>query len=85
MCKPGYYYPWWHDGPFLGMEIEQATKAEYDASFDCLAVEGKSCAKKFNNFKIHVSFIDGYRGVATCHDYFPAEHSVWKCVVAALK
>lgn len=39
VCKPGYYYPWWHDGPFLGLEIEQATGAEYDVGFECLQVE----------------------------------------------
>ena len=42
VCKPGYYYPWWHDGPFLGLEIEQATGAEYDVGFECLQVEGIS-------------------------------------------
>ena len=40
VCKPGYYYPWWHDGPFLGIEIEQSTWAEYNYGFDCLAVQG---------------------------------------------
>ncbi|XP_052086791.1 uncharacterized protein LOC127724053 [Mytilus californianus] len=37
-CQPGYYYPWWHDGPFLGEEIEQATKEEYENGFDCLPI-----------------------------------------------
>jgi hypothetical protein len=40
-CQPGYYYPWWHDGPFLGEEIEQATREEYEAGFDCLPIYGK--------------------------------------------
>lgn len=41
VCKPGYRYPWWHNGPFLGWEIEQATKEEYENSFDCLTIGGK--------------------------------------------
>lgn len=39
VCLPGYYYPWWHDGPFQGLEIEQATKEEYEYGFDCLKAE----------------------------------------------
>lgn len=38
VCMPGYYYPWWHDGPFQGLEVEQATSAEYEYGFDCWAV-----------------------------------------------
>ena len=41
VCQPGYYYPWWHDGPFQGLEIEQATYEEYQYGFDCLSVGGK--------------------------------------------
>lgn len=39
VCLPGYYYPWWHDGPFQGWEIEQATEAEYEYGFDCIRAE----------------------------------------------
>ncbi|KAL5010556.1 hypothetical protein ScPMuIL_012861 [Solemya velum] len=39
VCRPGYYYPWWHDGPFLGLEIEEATNDEYAIGFDCIPVE----------------------------------------------
>ncbi|GAB1603596.1 uncharacterized protein LOC115222177 [Argonauta hians] len=46
-CLPGYKYPWWHDGPFLGVEIESATKEEYDNGFDCIKVEfGQVIPKK---------------------------------------
>lgn len=38
-CLPGYRYPWWHDGPFLGVEIEAATKEEYENSFDCFPTD----------------------------------------------
>lgn len=41
VCLPGYYYPWWHDGPFQGWEIEQATRAEYESGFDCLKAESE--------------------------------------------
>ncbi|ESO93259.1 hypothetical protein LOTGIDRAFT_119445 [Lottia gigantea] len=37
-CMPGYYFPWYHDGPFLGLEIEEATREEYEGGgFDCIA------------------------------------------------
>lgn len=39
VCLPGYYYPWWHDGPFQGWEIEQATAEEYEFGFDCIQAE----------------------------------------------
>ncbi|KAK6170213.1 hypothetical protein SNE40_018662 [Patella caerulea] len=39
VCQPGHYYPWYHDGPFLGLEIEEATREEYEVGFDCLVVE----------------------------------------------
>ena len=42
VCLPGYYYPWWHDGPFQGWEIEQATDDEYEFGFDCIQAESKS-------------------------------------------
>jgi len=39
VCRPGYYYPWWHDGPFQGWELEQATRMEYELGFDCIKIE----------------------------------------------
>ncbi|XP_071112765.1 uncharacterized protein [Haliotis cracherodii] len=39
VCQPGYYYPWFHDGPFLGWEIEEAARDEYEVGFDCIAVD----------------------------------------------
>ncbi len=39
MCKPGYRYPYWQEGPFQGVDIEQATAFEYENGFDCIRVE----------------------------------------------
>ncbi|ESO11626.1 hypothetical protein HELRODRAFT_108901 [Helobdella robusta] len=39
MCKPGYRYPPWQYGPFMGIEIESATYIEYENGFDCIPVE----------------------------------------------
>ena len=39
MCKPGYRYPPWQYGPFLGIEIDSATEEEYRNGFDCVPVE----------------------------------------------
>ena len=39
MCKPGYRYPYWQQGPFLGIDIEQATEDEYRDGFDCIRVQ----------------------------------------------
>jgi len=39
MCKPGYRYPPWQFGPFLGIEIDSATEEEYKNGFDCVPVE----------------------------------------------
>ena len=39
MCKPGYRYPYWQQGPFLGIDIEQATEDEYRDGFDCIKVQ----------------------------------------------
>ncbi|XP_014776491.1 uncharacterized protein LOC106873574 [Octopus bimaculoides] len=47
-CLPGYKYPWWHDGPFLGVEIEAATKEEYENGFDCLKVDFSQVIPKKN-------------------------------------
>ena len=41
VCLPGHYYPWWHDGPFQGWEIEQATLEEYEFGYDCIPAESK--------------------------------------------
>ena len=42
MCKPGYRYPQFQNGPFLGSEIESATEEEYKNGFDCIPVERES-------------------------------------------
>ena len=39
MCKPGYRYPYWQQGPFMGIDIEQATEDEYRNGFDCIRVQ----------------------------------------------
>ncbi|PAA76402.1 hypothetical protein BOX15_Mlig029453g2 [Macrostomum lignano] len=39
-CRPGYRYPYWQNGPFLGRDIEQASEAEAD-QFECIPVEWK--------------------------------------------
>jgi len=38
MCKPGYRYPRWQRGPFMGIDIESATEEEYKNGFDCIPV-----------------------------------------------
>ena len=38
MCKPGYRYPQYQNGPFMGAEIESATEEEYRNGFDCIPV-----------------------------------------------
>ena len=38
MCKPGYRYPQYQNGPFMGAEIESATEEEYQNGFDCIPV-----------------------------------------------
>ena len=38
MCKPGYRYPPWQRGPFMGIDIESATEEEYRDGFDCIPV-----------------------------------------------
>jgi len=38
MCKPGYRLPPWQNGNFLGIEIDSATQAEYEAGFDCIPI-----------------------------------------------
>ncbi|ELU11322.1 hypothetical protein CAPTEDRAFT_161811 [Capitella teleta] len=39
VCKPGYRYPPWQQGPFNGIEIESSTLEEYENGFDCVPVE----------------------------------------------
>ena len=39
MCKPGYRYPPWQYGPFLGIEIDSATEEEYQNGFNCVPVQ----------------------------------------------
>ncbi|CAF1047536.1 unnamed protein product [Didymodactylos carnosus] len=39
LCKPGYRYPPYQDGPFKGYVIEKATREEYATNFDCLRVD----------------------------------------------
>ena len=41
MCKPGYRYPPWQRGPFMGIDIESATEEEYRDGFDCIPVGRK--------------------------------------------
>ena len=36
MCQPGYRLPYWQQGPFMGVDIEQATEEEYRNGFDCI-------------------------------------------------
>lgn len=40
VCKAGLYYPWQHEGPFQGVDIEESTEEEYNSgSFDCVTVD----------------------------------------------
>ena len=41
LCRPGFRYPSYQDGPFKGYIIEKATTEEYTNNFDCLKVERK--------------------------------------------
>ena len=41
VCKPGYRYPPWQRGPFMGIDIESATEEEYRDGFDCIPVGRK--------------------------------------------
>ena len=38
MCQPGYRFPYWQQGPFMGADIELATEDEYRTGFDCIKV-----------------------------------------------
>jgi len=66
MCKPGYRYPPWQYGPFLGIEIDSATKEEYENGFDCIPVERtygrfstpvSKCKKSYTALSKLVSFV----------------------------
>ncbi|XP_005104597.1 uncharacterized protein LOC101847514 [Aplysia californica] len=70
VCLPGYYYPWWHDGPFLGMEMEQATREEWEVGFDCLTVQDRVVIPTQMP-----SFVRRRRSVASSKDRFLSEIS----------
>lgn len=38
VCQPGYRLPMQQNGPFRGIDIEQATEEEYKNGFDCLPI-----------------------------------------------
>lgn len=38
VCRPGFRYPHWQEGPFMGRDIESATEDEYRNGFDCIPV-----------------------------------------------
>nr|VZI02195.1 unnamed protein product [Spirometra erinaceieuropaei] len=38
VCQPGYRLPMQQNGPFRGIDIEQATELEYQNGFDCLPI-----------------------------------------------
>ncbi|XP_013089446.2 uncharacterized protein LOC106073439 [Biomphalaria glabrata] len=68
VCNPGYYYPWWHDGPFLGIELEQATKAEWEVGFDCLTVADRQVIPN-----VMPTFVRKRRSVANSKSLFLQE------------
>ncbi|CAF4520114.1 unnamed protein product [Rotaria sp. Silwood1] len=39
LCRPGFRYPPYQDGPFKGYIIEKATQEEYANNFDCFKIE----------------------------------------------
>jgi len=41
-CRPGFRYPEYIQGPYLGVAIERATEEEYNAGFHCLPSGGES-------------------------------------------
>jgi len=57
MCKPGYRYPPWQYGPFLGIEIDSATEEEYRNGFDCVPVE-RMLSNSVNTILDHISITD---------------------------
>ncbi|CAG5116099.1 unnamed protein product, partial [Candidula unifasciata] len=68
VCNPGYYYPWWHDGPFLGIEIEEATKDEWEVGYNCLTVQDRQVIPNVNP-----SFVRKRRSIATPRQIFLQE------------
>lgn len=38
VCQPGYRLPMEQNGPFRGIDIEQATEQEYKDGFNCLPI-----------------------------------------------
>ncbi len=38
VCQPGYRLPMQQNGPFRGIDIEQATEIEYQNGFNCLPI-----------------------------------------------
>lgn len=40
-CRPGYRYPEYIQGPYMGVAIERATEEEHEAGFKCLESGGK--------------------------------------------
>lgn len=39
-CRPGFRYPEYIQGPYLGVAIERATEEEYNAGFHCIESQG---------------------------------------------
>ncbi|XP_059149166.1 uncharacterized protein LOC131936271, partial [Physella acuta] len=68
VCNPGYYYPWWHDGPFMGLELEQATRSEWEVGFDCLTVADRQVIPN-----VMPTFVRKRRSVASSKDLFLQE------------
>ncbi|GFN84632.1 hypothetical protein PoB_001113800 [Plakobranchus ocellatus] len=66
VCNPGFFYPWWHDGPFLGVEIEEATQEEYAVGFDCLTIQDRQVLPQIKN----PEFVRKRRSVASAKDLF---------------
>ncbi|GFS15850.1 Fras1 related extracellular matrix protein [Elysia marginata] len=69
VCNPGYYYPWWHDGPFMGLEIEEASREEYEVGFDCLTIQDRQVLPQIKN----PEFVRKKRSMARTKDRFLAE------------
>ena len=40
-CRPGFRYPEYIQGPYLGLAIERATEDEYNAGFHCIPSGGR--------------------------------------------
>ncbi|CAH1798682.1 unnamed protein product [Owenia fusiformis] len=55
MCRPGYRYPRWQNGPYLGVDIERATEEEYQYGFECEKVD----------WRVVIPIIDGSDNMPT--------------------